>query len=180
MSGQIEITRDLLMDAGGWKEMKTARVMHGKGIVSEATYEDGMLSGLVRDGAKPKKVRMKIRSRSDMENFCPCMRARREGIVCAHAVAVGLELIDPQGVPEETGEQAGVVEKGPAKPDPWPVVTEDHRSDAVAVECQVILPVNMERAWEIFSLSPNWYGLGAEVFHAEIQSKLSLFIAIQT
>lgn len=140
------------MDAGGWKEMKTARVMHGKGIVSEAAYEDGMLSGVVRDGGKPKKVRMKIRSRSDMENFCPCMRARRQGIVCAHAVAVGLELIDPQSVAEELGAQAEVVERGPSKPDPWPVVTENHRSDAVAVECQVILPVNVERAWETGSL----------------------------
>ena len=51
MSGEIEITRDFLMDAGGWKEMKTARGIHRKGIVSEAKYEDGMLSGVVRDGA---------------------------------------------------------------------------------------------------------------------------------
>jgi len=26
---------------------------------------------------------------------------------------------------------------------------------------------HLERAWEVFRLSPNWYGLGAEVYHAE-------------
>ena len=72
---EVEITRDLLMDAGGWKEMKAARSLHRQGLVSEARYEGGVLSGLVRDGGKPKKVRMAIRSRTDMENFCPCLRA---------------------------------------------------------------------------------------------------------
>ncbi|MDE0827060.1 MAG: DEAD/DEAH box helicase [Akkermansiaceae bacterium] len=147
MSGEIEITRDFLMDAGGWKEMKTARGIHRKGIVSEAKYEDGMLSGVVRDGGKPKKVRVKINSRTDIENLCPCMRARREGIVCAHAVAVGLELIDPQGRVEEVGKET-VAESKPAGPDVWPVVTEDERPDAVAVECHVLLPVNFEKSWE--------------------------------
>ena len=78
MSGEVEITRDLLMDAGGWKEMKAARALHRQGLVSEARYEGGVLSGVVRDGGKPKKVRMVIRSRSDMENTCSCPRARRE------------------------------------------------------------------------------------------------------
>ena len=105
MRGEIEITRDLLMDAGGWKEMKAARALHRQGLVSEVVYEEGVLSGVVRDGGTPNKVRLKINSRTDMENFCPCFRARREGIVCAHAVAVGLELIDPQGkVAEEVVE----------------------------------------------------------------------------
>ena len=34
----LELTRDLLMDAGGWKEMKAAREMHRAGLVREATY----------------------------------------------------------------------------------------------------------------------------------------------
>jgi len=147
MSGEIEITRDLLMDVGGWKEMKAARALHRQGVVSEAVYEEGVLSGVVRDGGKPKKVRLKINSRTDMENFCPCFRARREGVVCAHAVAVGLELIDPQGtVAEEVVEEHG--QEKESGPDPWPVVTEDAREDAVAVECGVILPVNFAASWE--------------------------------
>ena len=100
----MELSRDLLMDAGGWKEMKSARRLHREGRVVEANYEDGILTGLVREGAGEKKVRMKIISRSHMENQCTCPRARREGIVCAHAVAVGLEVIDPQRPVAETAE----------------------------------------------------------------------------
>ena len=60
---ELELTRDLLMDAGGWKEMKAAREMHRNGLVREASYENGVLAGVVVTGGKPKKVRMKIISR---------------------------------------------------------------------------------------------------------------------
>lgn len=157
MSGEVEITRDLLMDAGGWKEMKTARGIHREGMVSEAKYEEGVLSGVVRSGGKPKKVRLKINSRTDMENFCPCMRARREGVVCAHAVAVGLELIDPHPPSLELRRDRGGEDEAPAGPDVWPVVTDPssprlrrdgETSEEVAVECHVLLPVNFEKSWE--------------------------------
>ena len=36
---EVELTRDLLMEAGGWREMKSARGMHRGGLVSEASYE---------------------------------------------------------------------------------------------------------------------------------------------
>ena len=38
-------------------------------------------------GGKPKRVRMKVISRTHMENKCPCFLARRDGRVCAHAIA---------------------------------------------------------------------------------------------
>src|SRR5690606_32955017 len=41
------------------------------------------------------RVRVEIRSRTDWVNHCPCFRARRDGIICAHALAAGLETIEP-------------------------------------------------------------------------------------
>ena len=91
----MELTRDLLMEAGGWKEMKAAREMHRGGLVCEASYANGSLEGVVLIGGQRKKVRMEIVSSTHMENKCSCLMARREGRVCAHAIAVGLEVIDP-------------------------------------------------------------------------------------
>ena len=141
----VPLTRDLLMDAGGWKEMKSARRLHRDGRVEEAAYEGGVLTGLVREGADAKKVRMKIISRTHMENFCSCPRARREGIVCAHAVAVGLEVIDPHPAEQE---RKGGEDAVPAGPDPWPVVTEELCEEAVVARCHVILPLKVGPSWE--------------------------------
>ena len=52
---EVELTRDLLMDAGGWKEMKAAREMHRGGLVRRAEYKDGWLEGLVLMGGKEKR-----------------------------------------------------------------------------------------------------------------------------
>ena len=98
----VELTRDLLMEAGGWKEMKAAREMHRGGLVCEASYANGSLEGVVLIGGQRKKVRMEIVSSTHMENKCSCLMARREGRVCAHAIAVGLEVIDPGKRPDES------------------------------------------------------------------------------
>jgi len=89
------LSRQFLSDTGGWKEMKAARSLHAAGRVEEASYVEGVLSGTVREGGKTLKVRAVLRSRVEVENHCPCPRARRDGIVCAHALAVGLEVLEP-------------------------------------------------------------------------------------
>lgn len=167
MSDPVELTRDLLMDAGGWKEMKSARRLHRDGKVEEARYEDGELTGVVREGVDAKKVRMKIISRSHMENSCTCPRARREGIVCAHAVAVGLEVIEPT---RRTASEEQVAAAVPAGPDPWPVVVEEATEEAVAVECHVILPLRVGPSWERGNLM-----VGVEVESEGEQYYLSAF-----
>lgn len=155
----MELTRDLLMDAGGWKEMKAAREMHRSGLVKEAAYENGVLVGVVMIGGKPKKVQMEIHSRAHMENKCSCFLARRDGRVCAHAIAVGLEVIDPtsrpEGVEDEGGREDGGVQKQPAAgggedraEDRWPRVVEETHEEAWAVSCRVMLPLQLERSWE--------------------------------
>ena len=94
MPQPVELSRQFLSDTGGWKEMKEARAIHAAGRVSGAVYRGGLLEAEVREGAKTLKVRLEIRSRTDVVNHCPCFRARRDGIICAHALAAGLEAID--------------------------------------------------------------------------------------
>ena len=168
MSEAVELTRDLLMDAGGHVVMKSARRLHRDGKVEDARYEDGILTGLVREGADAKKVRMKVISRTDMENRCTCPKARREGIVCAHAVAVGLEVIEPTR--REPGRAEEPLPDAPAGPDPWPVVVEEAHDEAVAVECHVILPLRVGPSWERGNLM-----VGVEVESEGEQYYLSAF-----
>ncbi|MFP6881931.1 MAG: DEAD/DEAH box helicase [Roseibacillus sp.] len=140
---ELELTRDLLMDAGGWKEMKAAREMHRSGLVREAVYENGWLEGMVSIGGKPRKVRMELISRSHMENKCTCFMARRDGRVCAHAIAVGLEVIEPTAKQEEPVEEEAV-----AVEDRWPAVTEEFSEESSPVQCRVLLPIRIEPSWE--------------------------------
>ena len=131
----LELTRDLLMDAGGHVEMKKARAIHRQGGVKSASYQDGVLSGETRVGGKMKKVSMEIISRTHMENHCTCMMVRRDGRICAHIVAIGLEFIDPRQV---------VVEPETPTEDHWPELSDEGKP----LSLQVMLPLKVEPSWE--------------------------------
>jgi len=156
MSDPIPLSRKFLSDTGGWKEMKQARSLHAAGKVSDASYQNGWLEGLVREGSKVLKVRVHIRSRTDVENHCPCFRARRDGIICAHALAVGLEAIEPTRPVAPAG-QAGPpgsnVRPSSGKRDvelspDWPVATDIAREDAVPARLYLVIPPHLAGAWE--------------------------------
>ena len=141
---EVELTRDLLMEAGGWREMKSARGMHRGGLVSEVSYENGWLEGVVLMGGERKRVRMQVVSRTHMENRCSCLLARREGRVCAHAMAVGLEVLEPAAAPDETLLESG----GDPARERWPGVIEEFDEAAYPVQCRVMLPVKVADSWD--------------------------------
>jgi superfamily II DNA or RNA helicase len=132
----LELTRDLLMDLGGHVEMKKARAIHRDGGVRSAGYDDGILSGEMRVGGRMKKVSAEIISRTHVENRCTCLMSRTDGRVCAHVIALGLEVIDPK--PSEPKPVAETVV------DRWPKVSEE----GVPLSLQVMLPLKVEPAWE--------------------------------
>lgn len=153
MSHFIELSRQFLSDTGGWKEMKEARAIHAAGRVTEATYRDGVLEGLVREGGKVLKVRMEIRSRTDVVNHCPCFRTRRDGIICAHALATGLECLEPTERKPGPGEPAAIAGKAAsaakvAMSQDWPVLTEVADAAATPARLFLVVPPNFAAAWE--------------------------------
>ena len=134
--------------------------MHRGGLVREASYEEGWLHGVVVTGGKPRKVLMQVISRTHMENKCPCFLARRDGRVCAHAIAVGLEVIEP------VGSQAAPEPEPEAEiEDRWPTVTEDRSEEGNAVQCRVMLPLRVADSWErgrlMVGIGVEWNGRGA-------------------
>jgi len=91
----MELTEKFLVSMCGWPIFKEARAIHAAGHVLEATYEPPLMKGKVVSQGKPFLSGLKIRNAIDVENLCPCRDSRVRGIICAHAVAVGIEVLHP-------------------------------------------------------------------------------------
>ncbi len=138
----IPLTQDLLVDAGGWAALKEARALHLAGRVREASYVDGLLIGMVRSGEKEFRSGLRIRSGTDMETLCTCMEAQRRGVVCAHALAVGLEVMKPT-LAAAVVAPPRVVAAVPSTP-ALPFYVE---GTGPAIALHVILPPKFAEAW---------------------------------
>ncbi len=91
----MNLTERILSDAGGWQVFKQARALHAAGKVRDAVWADGFLRGLVREGENEFRSGLKIESASRIENLCTCRDSRVRALICAHSVAVGLEVLKP-------------------------------------------------------------------------------------
>jgi superfamily II DNA or RNA helicase len=91
----MELTEKFLVSMCGWPVFKEARAIHVAGRVSEAAYEPPFLKGKVESQGKSFLSGLRIRNAIDVENLCPCRDSRVRGIICAHAVAVGIEVLHP-------------------------------------------------------------------------------------
>lgn len=91
----MELTEKFLVSMCGWQVFREARAMQAAGRISGAKYEASVLKGRVASQGKFFLSGLKIRSATDVENLCPCRDSRARGIICAHAVAVGLEVLHP-------------------------------------------------------------------------------------
>lgn len=127
----------------GWKVMKEARALWRSGVVRSASYRDGVLEGRVPGQAQA--ARMRIRSRSDVDNECGCYAARKMGVVCPHVIAVALEVLNPQCKPPVEAVSPQVAPK--ISPD-WPRWTVEEAEGAQPVRLQVLLPLHIARSWQ--------------------------------
>lgn len=94
-----ELTTDLLARAAGWQVMKEARALLAAGRVREATWEPPHLRGSVQEGPTVYRAGLVIRGPIDIDNLCSCRRSQTDGALCAHSVAVGLQILAPAPSP---------------------------------------------------------------------------------
>jgi len=92
----VELTKKLLVSMGGWDVLKHAQAIQAAGRVVEASYEPPLMKGKIAEGGKEFFAGLKMRNPLDVENLCPCRDSRVRGIICAHSVAVGLEILEGQ------------------------------------------------------------------------------------
>ena len=137
----IPITERFLSECGGWQALREARSLHAAGRVLSASYEPPLLAGRVRgDEAVELRSGLRITSPSQVENLCVCRTARREGIICAHALAVGLEWLKPRAVREVLPVASAL-----------PVGADGPRFSAeegAPLKLHIVLPPNFPAAWE--------------------------------
>ncbi|MDX6765425.1 MAG: SNF2-related protein [Candidatus Methylacidiphilales bacterium] len=101
----MKISKELLVEIGGWRAMKEGRALWECGKVKEVSYEPPMLVGIVQTGTSTVNARLNLGRRlSDVENLCSCRQAREYGTVCAHVIALGLEYIE--STPSANGSSA--------------------------------------------------------------------------
>lgn len=89
------------MEAGGWQVMKRARMLVDQGRVLDVAYDGKLVKGTVGDGKRNQRSGMLIRGRTDVENLCSCPEARRTGILCQHALALGVAVARGQAKAED-------------------------------------------------------------------------------
>lgn len=107
-----DLSRDALVDLGGWAVFKEARALVEAGAVLSASWTPPVLAGEVRGAPRNFHPQLNLRSLAFAENRCSCLNGRR-GYVCAHSVALCIvaerkrradELNPPEG-PQNTATQ---------------------------------------------------------------------------
>ena len=82
------------MDTAGFPAFKAGRQLFRAGAVSGCSYEKGLLRGVLRSGQRQQVAGLKINAPTDVDNLCKCPRARREGAMCEHSIAVAFAWMD--------------------------------------------------------------------------------------
>lgn len=83
------LSKNDLVDLGGWDLLKEARNLLESGAVSGLNWKNQTLSGRVGMGKAAKYTRLRLPSLRNAENSCNC-RTGQEGFMCQHAIALGL------------------------------------------------------------------------------------------
>ena len=89
----VEISEKMLAAAATWPVVHEAKKLHNGGRVLRSSYEPPLLRGVVREGTRTYPAGLKILSAAQVENLCSCKLARAQGKICAHSVAVALQVL---------------------------------------------------------------------------------------
>ncbi len=86
--GPVEITEKWIGEAAGGRVFREARALVKLGKVNQLKQNNGVYQAVVGQGKKPMRVVVKVMSRTEVKNLCPCTMSRRTGAMCEHAAAV--------------------------------------------------------------------------------------------
>lgn len=133
MSGWTEAT---LRAAATWQAFKEGKALFERGAAIGMKTATGW-EGIVKAGTKPVKVRVTVKSATDVDAKCPCPDNQRNGSVCCHAVASGLAALAGRsgiaasaGTPKSVEAAKPATAAKPAPPRAW----------------QILLPLNWREA----------------------------------
>jgi len=91
------ITKDFLVDIGGWDVLKQAQAIVAAGRVREVRYKPPVLSAIVLVDGRDLVTRLKIgKGAADVDNLCTCREAKEYGTICPHVIAAGWAFLQQQ------------------------------------------------------------------------------------
>lgn len=144
--------------------MKSAKALVASGAVIESKVDGKVYQGLVVAQGKTYKTGLKLLGGSKADNLCTCLRSRREGVICEHALAVALALPrdDKKDSPSQKVATPPVSDNST---DPvelsklyvsatdssssWPEIRDAGSKDGLPVELRLILPLHFAQSLAI-------------------------------
>lgn len=159
----LPISRDFLVDIGGWPMLKQAQALVDANRVLGVEYHAPILSARIMVDDRELVTRLKIGRRlSDVENLCTCRQAKQDGSICAHVVAAGLKWLryrdqatataaassgNPLAGKASLSAQSPVVAKAAAPAPKWRCLAgTPAAASAKLVEVRILFPLNWPQA----------------------------------
>lgn len=102
----LPFTQKMLVNWAGPQVFRDAMAMVDKGLVLLATIEPPFIRGTILWYTRSLRTGLKINTDGTVENLCPCRDSKERGIICVHAIALGLELIKRANNPEREAARA--------------------------------------------------------------------------
>ncbi len=90
---KIPITQKMLMDWAGTRVYHYGKNIFEENRVSYVRYEHPVVEGVLDHGPRGLQCRFELLPDGSVDNQCPCRDNRDRGIICAHVIAVSMELI---------------------------------------------------------------------------------------
>lgn len=103
MSDTLPYTEKKLKDWAGWRAFRDGKALFERGVVEKVTYEHPFITGMLNLGPRGMRSKFEILKNGLVENHCPCRDNQERGLICAHLVAMGLEVIKRNSDPEHKG-----------------------------------------------------------------------------
>ena len=94
------ITHQILVNWAGQRVFQDAKTLVDRALVQDVAYEEPFVTGTLLWSNRPLKTSVRILQDGSAQNHCPCRDSKERGIICAHVVALCLELIRRSNNPE--------------------------------------------------------------------------------
>ena len=106
MSAKPPLSRQVLINWAGQRVFQDATTLADRGLVQDVAYEPPLVTGTILWSNRPLKTAVRILQDGSAENHCPCRDSTERGIICAHVVALCLELLRRSSDPERDAQRA--------------------------------------------------------------------------
>lgn len=126
MTGWTEAT---LRGAASWKAFKEGKSLFENGVVAESKAGESGWAGAVKSGSRLIRVKVSVKSVTDLETRCSCPENQSTGALCAHAVAVGLAALARGAAPAVSSQPSSP--KPAAAPVSWKIQLPANWRDAL-------------------------------------------------